>query len=91
MVIARQDPREHIRKNFKTFGTNNKNIEVPNLVQVLHNSFDWFKNQGIKELLDEISPIEDFSGGRFELKFIKHEIKKHLISERQSRKQEITY
>ena len=91
MVVARQDPREHIRKNFKTFGTNNKNIEVPNLVQVLHNSFDWFKNQGIKELLDEISPIEDFSGGRFELKFIKHEVKKPLISERQCRKQEITY
>ena len=91
MVIARQDPREHIRKDFKTFGTTNKNIEVPDLVQVLHNSFDWFKSEGIKELLEEISPIEDFSGGRFELKFIKHEIKKPLLSERQCRKQEITY
>ena len=42
---------------------------IPNLIQVQLDSFDWFKNQGIKEILDDVSPIED---SRFELKFINH-------------------
>ena len=65
-------------KEFKSLGSSNQETEVPNLVQVLHNSFDWFTKQGIEELLKEVSPVEDFSGGRFELKFLNHEIKKPL-------------
>ncbi len=34
-------------------------LEMPNLVQVQINSFDWFREEGLKELLDEISPITD--------------------------------
>ena len=65
-------------KKFKSLGSSNLETEVPNLVQVLHNSFDWFTTRGIEELLKEVSPVEDFSGGRFELKFLDHEIKKPL-------------
>ena len=34
-------------------------LELPNLVQVQRNSFQWFKDQGLRELLEEISPITD--------------------------------
>jgi DNA-directed RNA polymerase subunit beta len=34
-------------------------LEMPNLVQVQIESFDWFVREGLKELLDEISPITD--------------------------------
>src|SRR4051794_34997793 len=34
-------------------------LEMPNLVQVQLQSFDWFVREGLKELLDEISPITD--------------------------------
>ncbi len=33
--------------------------EMPNLVQVQIESFNWFREEGLKELLDEISPISD--------------------------------
>tara|TARA_B100000029_G_scaffold488825_1_gene545843 strand:+ start:19808 stop:23860 length:4053 start_codon:yes stop_codon:yes gene_type:complete len=84
------------KKEFKSLGASNNDSEVPNLVQVLQNSFDWFTSEGIKELLNEVSPVEDFSGGRFELKFISHEVKKPdpetmLEDERNCRKQEITF
>src|SRR5918911_3189535 len=34
-------------------------LEMPNLVQVQIESFNWFMKEGLKELLDEISPITD--------------------------------
>ena len=46
---------------------------IPNLIQVQLDSFDWFKNQGIKEILNDVSPIED---SRFELRFIDHKFKR---------------
>ena len=33
--------------------------EMPDLVQVQIESFDWFKREGLRELLEEISPISD--------------------------------
>ena len=47
-------------------------IDVPNLIQVQIDSFDHFKSEGLRELFDEISPIEDFPGGRFELSLGDH-------------------
>ena len=61
---------------------------IPNLIQVQLDSFEWFRNQGIKEILDDISPIED---ARFELKFIDHKFKEPENSEEECRKREITY
>ena len=34
-------------------------LEMPNLVQVQIESFDWFVREGLRELLEEISPITD--------------------------------
>jgi len=61
---------------------------IPNLIQVQLDSFNWFKNQGIKEILDDISPIED---ARFELKFINHNFKEPENTEEECRQREITY
>lgn len=36
-------------------------LELPNLVEVQTNSFNWFKAKGIKEVFDEIYPIENHS------------------------------
>ena len=37
-------------------------LPLPDLLSVQHESFAWFINQGLKEIFDEISPIEDFTG-----------------------------
>jgi DNA-directed RNA polymerase subunit beta len=44
-------------------------LDVPNLVQVQLDSFRWFQEEGLKALLQEMSPIRDFTGGRLELRF----------------------
>jgi DNA-directed RNA polymerase subunit beta len=34
---------------------------LPNLIEIQLRSYEWFKNQGLKELFDSFSPIEDFT------------------------------
>src|SRR5688572_18926898 len=40
---------------------------MPNLIQIQRDSFEWFKNEGLKELFAEISPITDFTGRNMDL------------------------
>jgi len=35
---------------------------LPELIEIQRNSFEWFKKEGLRELLDEISPIVSFNG-----------------------------
>ena len=56
-----------------------KVLDIPDLLIIQKDSFKWFIEEGLKEILDEISPIEDFSG-RFSLKFKSHEFKDPLKS-----------
>lgn len=51
-----------------------KNVILPNLIEVQIDSYRWFLEDGIRELLDEISPISDFSGKKLELQFLNHSI-----------------
>ena len=34
---------------------------MPNLIEIQKNSYDWFLTEGLREVFDDISPIEDFS------------------------------
>lgn len=37
-------------------------LEMPNLIEVQKDSYQWFLDEGLKEVFDDISPIEDYSG-----------------------------
>lgn len=43
---------------------------MPGLIQIQLDSFAWFQNEGLRELFEEISPIEDFTGKNLSLEFI---------------------
>ena len=47
------------RKDFAKVGDF---IEMPNLIKVQRDSYDWFVEEGLGEVLKDISPIEDYSG-----------------------------
>ena len=44
-------------------------LEMPNLIEVQKNSYQWFLDEGLKEVFDDISPIEDYSG-KLSLEFV---------------------
>jgi len=47
-------------------------IEMPNLIEIQKNSYQWFLNEGLMEVLREVSPITDYTGD-IELSFIEKE------------------
>ena len=44
-------------------------LEMPNLIEVQKDSYDWFLKEGMKEVFDDISPITDYSG-KLSLEFV---------------------
>ncbi|MFO7270029.1 DNA-directed RNA polymerase subunit beta [Sphaerobacter thermophilus] len=65
-------------------------LEMPNLVQLQIESFEWFKTEGMRELLEEISPIVDYNG-KMELRFLEHRFDEPRYDEETCRERDMTY
>ncbi|WP_352399438.1 DNA-directed RNA polymerase subunit beta [Anaerotignum sp.] len=46
----------------KSYSRINEVLEMPNLIEVQKNSYQWFLSEGLKEVFEDVSPITDFSG-----------------------------
>ena len=57
--------RYYLKNPQKTF----TDFKLPNLSAIQHDSFNWLVNKGISELLEEVSPIQDYTGRGWELSF----------------------
>ncbi len=66
-------------------------LDVPNLIQIQLDSFDWFKAEGLRELFDEISPISDFTGARMELRLNEYTFGEPKYSEMECRERDMTF
>jgi DNA-directed RNA polymerase subunit beta len=66
-------------------------LDIPHLIQVQLDSFRWFQEEGLRELLDEISPIVDFTGARMELRFGEYSFGEPKYSEMECRERDMTY
>lgn len=53
---------KHEKCTRKTFAKIGDSIEMPNLIKVQKDSYDWFVEEGLGEILKDISPIVDYSG-----------------------------
>ena len=65
-------------------------LPLPDLVGIQRESFDWLLSEGLKEVLEEVSPIEDFTE-QFQLYFGRHQFKDVKASEEECRDKDITY
>ena len=54
-----------------SYARTNEVIELPNLIEVQRNSYEWFLKEGLHEALEEIFPIEDYTG-KLQLQFISY-------------------
>ena len=52
-----------------SFQTQKEVLEMPNLIEIQKNSYQWFLDAGLKEVFRDIFPIEDFAG-HFSLDFV---------------------
>ena len=52
-----------------SFATEKEVLQMPNLLDVQKDSYQWFISEGLKEVFEDINPITDF-GGNLSLEFI---------------------
>ncbi|PIR41985.1 MAG: DNA-directed RNA polymerase subunit beta [Candidatus Yanofskybacteria bacterium CG10_big_fil_rev_8_21_14_0_10_37_15] len=78
-----------MRKIFSKFDIDK--LEAPNLVQVQLDSYKWFLDVGLKELLKEVSPVSDWTGKELELSFIDFKLDEPKYKERTAIEKNVSY
>ena len=48
-------------------------LEMPNLIEIQKDSYQWFLDEGLKEVFEDISPIEDYSD-QLSLEFVDYQL-----------------
>ena len=66
-------------------------LPIPNLIRVQIDSFNWFLEEGLRELFAEISPISDFTGRNLELQLLDYTIGEPKYSEDECRERDMTF
>ena len=66
-------------------------FRLPPLIEVQLNSYQWFLSDGLKELLEEVSPITDFSGKKMELHFVSHTLDKPKYDATIAKRKNLSY
>ncbi len=61
------------RNTRMTYARQKEVLEMPNLIEVQKDSYQWFLDEGLKEVFDDISPISDYSG-HLSLEFVDFEL-----------------
>jgi len=79
--------RKRERRNYSRVKSS---VDLPNLIEVQTSSFNWFIEEGLEELLDDVSPIENFTGG-LELSFEDIEFDEPKHTAQVAREKELTY
>jgi len=65
-------------------------LELPNLIEIQTASYEWFLEEGLKEMFQDISPIEDFTGN-LSLEFIDYSLGESKYSVDESKDRDVTY
>ena len=66
-------------------------LEVPYLIQNQLQSFEWYKTEALTSVFREISPIQDYTGNKYELFLLNHYFRDPKYSPEQCKEREVTY
>src|SRR5438105_6578646 len=73
------------------FTSDDSVLDLPSLVDHQNKSFQWFVDEGLGELLAEISPIDDYTGGKLSLGFKDYRFGDPKLSEAEARENNVSY
>ena len=82
---------KHERATRKTFSKIGDSIEMPNLIQVQKDSYNWFIEEGLGEVLKDISPIIDYTGNLVLEFFDYYMEKKTKYTQEEAKERDATY
>jgi len=65
-------------------------LELPNLIEIQTASYEWFLEEGLREMFQDISPIEDFAGN-LSLEFVDYSLGEPKYPVDESKSRDVTY
>jgi len=74
----------------KSFSRLKHVLDLPNLIDIQRASFRWFMEEGLRETIDDISPIEDYTG-TLAVEFADYEFGEPPVSIKECREKDLTY
>jgi len=74
----------------KSFSRLKHVLDLPNLIDIQKSSFDWFLSEGLRETIDDISPIEDYTG-TLAVEFADYRFGEPQFSIKECREKDLTY
>ena len=73
-----------------SFASINEILDMPNLIEVQKDSYHWFLNVGLKEMFNDISPIQDFTGNLV-LEFVDYSLGEPKYSVEECKERDMTF
>ena len=84
-------PNNNKKRTRRYFTKVHETTALKDLVDIQKKSYKWFLEEGLKELLDEISPIRDFTGRDLELYFLDYYLDEPRFDELSAKENNLTY
>ena len=78
------------RRQRRSYARINEVLELPNLIEIQLKSYQWFLDEGLREMFRDISPIEDFTGNLV-LEFIDYSLGEPKYSVEEAKDHQVTY
>ncbi|MHB8917855.1 MAG: DNA-directed RNA polymerase subunit beta, partial [Desulfocucumaceae bacterium] len=74
----------------RDFGKLKEVLDLPNLIEVQRNSYNWFLREGLREVFQDISPIQDFTGNLV-LEFLDYVLGEPKYTVEECKERDVTY
>ncbi len=78
------------RRERRSYARINEVLDIPNLIEIQRKSYDWFLEEGLREMFQDISPIQDFTGN-LSLEFIDYNLGEPKYTVDDSKERDATF
>lgn len=90
-AIATKKTQQPAKQTRTYFTKSDDALDLPNLVDHQNRSFQWFVEEGLGELLAEISPIDDYTGTKLSLSFKDYRFEAPKMTEAEARENNVSF
>jgi DNA-directed RNA polymerase subunit beta len=78
------------RRKRRSYARIREVLDIPNLIEIQQKSYEWFLEEGLREMFQDISPIQDFTGNLV-LEFIDYSLGEPKYTVDDSKERDVTY
>lgn len=78
------------RRERRSYARIEEVLDIPNLIEIQEKSYDWFLEDGLREMFQDISPIQDFTGNLI-LEFIDYSLGEPKYTVDDAKERDVTY